>query len=151
MTATIDKAALLMREGCPIDLTDPVAVYDRLKSYLNGLGQEDGYWSPAGEAGIPLAFPESKLSTALQEYLKPGYVARASKAVAKRYEKFSWELHYMAQQMGFEFANGWRIFPIVTDEENNETQWFVTGLLFPAYDGKTEGWVIWAHAGEIFA
>lgn len=150
MPSKIDRAAALMQQGCPIDLSQPLALYERLKSYLNGLGQLDGYWSPAGQAAIPLAYPDSLLARKLQESIAPGYIARTTAFVAERFDRFSWELTHMASSMGFEFANGWRIFPVVTDEEHGVTDWFVTGMLFPAYDGKTEGWLIFAEISEVF-
>lgn len=138
-----------MQEGCPLDLKNPLGLYEKLKCYLNGLGQRDGYWSPSGEVAIPVAFPESQLAQQLQEYLNPGYVARASRLVSERYSDIGGELIFMVRQTGFEFANGWKIFPAVV-EESGTTEWFVTGMLFPRYDGETEGWVIWAHASEVF-
>lgn len=150
MPTALDRASLLMREGCPVDLTEPLALYERLKAYLNGLGQLDGRWSPAGEVAIPIAYPDSLLARKLQESLKPEYIARTTAFVAERYEHCAWEFGHMASALGFEFANGWRIFPVVTDEVEGTTDWFITGMLFPKYDGKIDGWVIFAELSEVF-
>jgi hypothetical protein len=139
-----------MDANCPVDLAKPWPLYERLKSYLNGLGQEDGYWSQAGKVAIPIAYPDSLLARKLQENLEPGYIARTTKYVADHFENYAEDMVFMMKTMGFEFANGWRVFPIKTIEDECLTEWFVSGMLFPSYDGKIEGWVVWAHISEVF-
>lgn len=138
-------------DSCPLDLTNPIALYQQLKSYLNGLGQMDGYWSAAGNLAIPVAYPETELSVAVQEAVAPGYLFRASRYVANHHLDLIPEFRAaLIEQTGFEFAKGWRIFPVRTTEDHCFTEWFVSGMLFPPYQNQVEGWVIIAHVGEVF-
>lgn len=150
MTAQLDQASLLMKEGCPVDLSNPIALYERLKSYLNGLGQADGYWTIPGECAIPLTYVDCLLARKLQEDVNPKFVVRVSTYLADNFSEYASEISHMCRAFGFEFANGWRIFPVVTDEAEGVTEWFIAGMLFPRYDGTYEGWAIFAHLSEVF-
>lgn len=139
-----------MKEGCPVDLSNPIALYERLKSYLNGLGQADGYWTDAGELAIPLVFVNGLLARKLQENINSKFVVRTTTYLEENFLPYAADMSHMCRALGFEFANGWCIFPVVTDEEENVTEWFITGMLFPKFDGNIEGWVVFADLGEVF-
>ena len=148
-----DLQQRLMNEGCPVDLTNPRALYDQLTSYLNDIGQQDGEW--AADSKIPQTYlTEVPLAVAMGEHFKPGYLPAVTQKLADAFPKqeldsydFSWDIHLMRLKCAFEFAAGWTIFPVGNGEE---TVWIVSGMLFPEYDGETEAWLVFACVDELF-
>jgi hypothetical protein len=48
---------------------------------------------------------------------------------------------------GVELAGSWVLFPVLDTTE--QTHWVMRGMLFPDYDGKTEGWVVYLPADHV--
>ena len=143
-----------MNEGCPVDLTNHRALYDQLTSYLEDIGQLDGKW--AADSKITDTYStELPLAVSLREFfIQPSYVPAVTQKLAAAFPKqelegydYGWDLHYLRQTMGFEFAVGWAIFPVRNGET---TVWILSGMLFPEYDGETEAWMVFACVDEVF-
>ena len=149
-TALNDKAAMLQAEGCPFSLSkSPTFYLHEINSYLDSIGQDDGYWSENGKKLIPELFPESTMASKIQENLKTGYIARVHKDLLKT-SLNDWDVFYMSRgRCSLELINSWVVFPVL--DANEKTHWLLGGMLFPQYDGQTEGWIIYLPAAEIFA
>ena len=59
----------------------------------------------------------------------------------------AFDIQNMVQLYSFEFAAGW-VVSCVTSK--GKPVWFITRMLFPEYDGLTEGWIVFALVNEVF-
>lgn len=135
-------------EGCPYDLNrTPLQFLKAVDAYLDSIGQQDGYWSEHGKQQIPALYPESAIATELQRSLKPGYVARVHRDLVDS-ALVAADMINMSRYFSFELSNGWEFFS-VKDLATQTTHWLISGMLFPDYDGKTEGWVVYLPASEV--
>lgn len=155
MSTKKKRVAGLMSEGCPVDLTSPMSLYGAVVAYLDKIGQADGNWTEDGEKVIPKIFRESKLASDMQKYFKPGYVVKTTEKIEQLFDKhneeaydFSHDISWMSNIASYEFMLGWKIFPCGNGK--GDMVWIVTGILFPEYDGETEGWIVFAEVSEIF-
>ena len=131
-------------------------LYDRITTWLNQMGQKDGYWETNAPIGL-IADTEHPLALALREFFKKGWTPAVSPQLVREIEAAlaragsSWEgyaqdLSWMSRS-GREVVNGWRIFPC---QIAGSEQWLMTGLLFPEYDGVTEGLIWFGLADEMW-
>lgn len=137
----------LMEEGCPYYLTlKPDYYLDLVDKYLDSIGQLDGRWSDQGKELIPELYPES--SMCLDVYDK-GYQVRVHRDVVQGPlgQQDPWDLVSMSMMTGVELAGGWVLFPVLDTKE--KVHWLMRGMLFPDYDGETEGWVVYLPARHV--
>ena len=135
-------------EGCPYNLNrTPLQLLKAVDAYLDRIGQQDGYWSEEGKQQIPGLFPASAIATELQKALKPKWEARVHKDLVNT-ELAVVDIINMSRNFSFELSNGWELFP-VKDFATQTTHWLICGMLFPDYDGTTEGWFVYLPASEV--
>jgi hypothetical protein len=135
-------------EGCPYNLNrTTLQLHKDVESYLDRIGQQDGYWSDAGKQQIPALFPESEIASKLQQSLKPQWEARVHKDLVNT-DLAAVDIVHMSRHFHFALSNGWELFPVM-DFATQTTHWLICGMLFPDYDGTTEGWVVYLPADEV--
>ena len=135
-------------EGCPFNLNrTPLQLLEAVETYLDSIGQEDGFWSEEGKQQIPDLYPQSAIATELQKFLKPQWEARVHRDLVHT-KLAAADIIHMSRNFHFVVSNGWELFP-VKDFATQETHWLICGMLFPDYDGKTEGWVVYLPASEV--
>jgi hypothetical protein len=140
-----------MSEGCPVDLRNPQKLHNQLTAFLDRIGQDGGEWTEQGGEFIPAMFIDCQLARDLERVFKDDYTVRVTERV---YDLFAnhgnsghdWlhDLVWMLQASGFEFACGWRVFPVIV---NDIAHWLITGMLFPDY-GEPD-WVVFALLDEV--
>lgn len=153
MATATDRVQLLKEAGCPYNLKRSPGYYLRqVNTYLDRIGQLDGYWSPEGEVLIPQLFPESATAEAISEQINAfrdteKYAVRVHKDLLNGpLQHEAWMLFFGAAYQAVDIANGWSLFCIVGNEQ---TYWLLSGMLFPEYDGSTEGWIVFLPASEV--